>query len=182
MKTIRLALAAVAFLFLFSGCEKFNEKRFSTTVYLDFEINKSDTDPVIVDFDDDLTALSNEDLEEVKDKIKSYELVSITYKIWEFYGASDAATFNGSLGIGNVNMTTPGVSYTFNDISLKAGNDNPDQVLMQFNSQEIDKIQQYFLDTDGLRLFLDGNVSEVPVHFKVAVTVNIDAIAEVKEK
>ena len=40
---------------------------------------------------------------------------------------------------------------------------------------------QYFLDTDGLRFFLDGSVSEVPVHFKVALTVNIDAIAEVKD-
>lgn len=181
MKTLRFALAAFVLVFLFSGCDKFSEKRFSSTVYLDFEINKLDTDPVIVDFEDILSALTNEELEKVKDKIKSYELVSITYKIWEFYGASDGATFTGNMGIGNVNMAAPGVNYAFNDISLKAGNDNPNQVLMQFNSQEIDKIQQYFLDTDGLRFFLDGNVSEVPVHFKVALTVNIDAIAEVKD-
>lgn len=180
MKTIRIIAVLLALIPFLSGCDKFNDKRFSTTIPLSFRVEKSDSDPVVVDMDSTLTALINSSLNDVKDNIKSYEFVSITYKVWEYAGAA-GNVFDGSLGFGNVNMTAPGVNYEFNDISLEASNSNPNQTFMSFNSQDIDKIQQYFLDTNGLRLWLDGSVSDVPVTFVVAITVNIDAIAEVKD-
>lgn len=164
---------------LFSGCDKLKEKRFSTTIPLVFEIDKAEGGELVVNMEDELTALINEELNEVKESIQSYELVSIKYKIWEFWGVEET-TFNASLGIGNKNSTSPGLTYAFNDISIKAGSENPSQVTMNFNSQSIERIQQYFLDTDGLKLYLTGSTSHAPIHFKLAVEVNIDAIAEVE--
>jgi hypothetical protein len=167
--------------FLFSGCDKFNDERFSTTIIKDFEVNITDNGGAIdISLDSTLTAMINDELEAVKDDIEKYELVQIKYKIWEYIG-DPAATFVGSLGIGNINSTMPGVSYEFNDISLKSGNDDPNSVLMSFNSSEIDKIEQYFLDTNGLKIFLEGNVSHVPVSFILQVVVDVDAIANVKK-
>lgn len=165
---------------LLTGCEKFNEKRFSTTIPFDFEIDIAEDGELTVDMNGEITALINEELEKVKDEIKNYELVSITYKIWEFYGASPN-TFNGSLGFGNANSLEAGVIYAYNDIDLQSGNDNPNQVNMNLNSQDVSRIQQYFMDTNGLRLYLTGGVTSKPVHFKLQVIVNIDAIAEVKK-
>jgi hypothetical protein len=180
MKSISISSLAIALLFLFSGCDKLKDKRFSTTIPIVFEIDKPEGGELVVDLDDDITAMINEELNQVKEQIKSYELVSVEYKIWEFWGVEET-TFNGMLGIGNVNSTTPGVEYSFNDVSIKAGSEDPAQVTMNFNSQSIDKIQQYFMDTDGLRIFLNGSTSHAPIHFKLAIEINIDAIAEVEK-
>jgi hypothetical protein len=185
IKTIhmkQLSIFAIAFLLLstFSSCDKFSDKRFSTTIPIVFEIDKAEGAELVVDIEDEITSMINDELNAVKENIKSYELVSIKYKIWEYWGVEET-TFNGSLGIGNKHSTSPGVTYAFNDVSVKAGSEDPAQVTMNFNSQSIDKIQQYFLDTDGLRLFLSGSTSHAPIHFKIAVEVNIDAIAEEKK-
>jgi hypothetical protein len=180
MKHISIVCLSLLTMFLLAGCDKFKEKRFSTTIPIVFEIDKAEGADLIVNMDDEITALINEKLSEVQEEIKSYELVSIEYKIWEFWGV-EATTFSGSLGIGNANATSPGVEYAFNDISIMDGSNDPAQVTMNFNSQSIDKIQQYFLDTNGLRLFLSGQTSHAPIHFKIAIEVNIDAIAEVEK-
>jgi hypothetical protein len=48
-------------------------------------------------------------------------------------------------------------------------------------SAEVANIQQYFLDTNGMKIFLKGLVSQTPVHFKFYLQVDVDAIAEVKK-
>jgi len=180
MKHLYIVCFSLVAIFLLAGCDKFKEKRFSTTIPIVFEIDKAEGADLIVDMEDEITALINDQLNEVSEEIKSYELVSIEYKIWEFWG-TETTTFSGSLGIGNANATGPGVEYAFNDISIMDGSNDPAQVTMNFNSQSIDKIQQYFLDTNGLRLFLSGQTSHAPIHFKIAIEVNIDAIAEVEK-
>ncbi|MFN0031196.1 MAG: hypothetical protein ACKVOR_03450 [Flavobacteriales bacterium] len=180
MKTLRTILALVVLMPLLSGCDKFKEERFSTTIPITFEIDKLDTDPLVVDLDGTITALINDELNKYKEEIKRYELVSVTYKVWEYYGTA-GVVFDGSIGFGNVNMSAPGVSAQFNDIDLQTSFDNPNQTQFPFNSQDVDKIEQYFLDTNGMRLWLDGDVSDVPVHFVLAITVNVDAIAEVED-
>ncbi len=165
---------------LLTGCEKFNEKRFSTSIIHEFEIDIQTDGELTVDMNGELTSLINAELEKVKDEIKNYELVSMTYKIWDFYPVA-SNTFSGTLGIGNANSTEAGVIYAYNDIDLQAGFANANQVNMSFNSQDISRIQQYFLDTNGLKLYLTGAVSAKPVHFILQVIVNIDAIAEVKK-
>lgn len=180
MKQILWIAAIFSSLFILSGCEKFKEKRFSTTIPYDIEINLEEGETTVVDVTGQLSSMINKELEKVKDNIKSYELVSIEYKIFEFWGATPNS-FTGNIGFGNANSTAPGSSYEFSGIDLQAGNDNPNRVKMNFNSQDIAKIQQYFLDTNGLKLYLTGNTTEVPVHFVMQVVVNVDAIAEVKK-
>ena len=180
MKQISVVmLFAVATIFL-TGCDKLKEKRFSTTIPYALEVDITETGDMSVDISGEITSLINEELNKVKDEIKNYELVSITYKICEFYGVTPN-TFNGSIGFGNANSSEAGVLYAYNDIDLQAGNDNPNQVNMNLNSQDISRIQQYFMDTNGLKLYLKGDVANKPVHFKLQIIVNVDAIAEVKK-
>lgn len=178
---LNLFFATAIVAFILSGCDKFREKRYSTHVITDIECSIVDNSGTIdIELDTTLTSLINEQLAAVKDNIKSYELVSIKYKIWEYIGDA-SATFTGSLGIGNKNSTIPGVSYEFNDISLLASSDGTDHTFIALNSSEIDKIEQYFLDTDGLKLYLSGNVTHVPMSFILQIVVDIDAIAEEKK-
>jgi len=179
MKHTLWVAAIFTSLFLLLGCEKFKEKRFSSTIPYDIEIDLAEGESTTIDITGQLSSMINKELEKVKDNIKGYELVSIEYKIFEFWGATPN-TFNGSIGFGNANSTGSGTTYTFNDIDLQAGDDNPNRIKMSLNSQDIAKIQQYFLDTNGLKLYLIGNTTETPVHFIMQVVVNIDAIAEVK--
>jgi hypothetical protein len=175
-----LILSGLLCMALFTGCDKLKEKRFSTTIPLVFEIDKAEGGSLEVDLEDEITSLINDQLNEVKESIKSYEVVSIKYKIWEFWGVEET-TFNGRLGIGNKSATAPGVEYAFTDLQIKNGSENPAQVTMNFGSQDLDRIQNYFLNSNGVRIFLDGSTSHAPIHFKLAVEVNIDAIAEVNK-
>ncbi len=177
MKTLHYTLTIVASLLLFSSCDKLKEKKFSATIPLTFDISKDASAGLNFDLDSLVSALSNSDLNEHKDKIKDYDIESIKYKVWEFNG-TDAAVVNASLGLGNTNMTSPGVSVNFNDLSLKAANDNPNKTALSFNSTELDRLKQYFIDTDGLRVWLEGSVSEVPVHFKLELEINVNALVE----
>jgi len=175
------ALFLLAAIIVVSGCSKFKEKRFSTHINHAFEVNIQEDGELIINLDSTITSLINEELKEVKDEIKSYELVNIRYKIWEFWG-EEPNMFDGSIGIGNINSTSPGITLALTDVDLRAGNDNPNLVTLNLNSLDKSKVEQYFMDTDGLRLFLNGSVDQKPVHFKIQITVDIDAIAEVKKK
>ncbi len=180
MKAFRtLGLLSLVILFL-SSCSKFKEKRFSTTIPYEFEVEITDADSTFIDLSGSLTSMVNKELEKVKDKIKRYELVSITYKVWEFYGTTPN-TFTGSIGFGNANAIEPGIKYDYTGIDLQENANNPAQVKMNLNSQDISAVQQYFMDTNGLRMFFTGDVDQKPVHFVMQIVVNIDAIAEVKK-
>lgn len=180
MKTARILFLFAAVALSLSSCEKFKEKRFSTTIPYDFVVEIPADGSTVVDLSGDVTSMINAELEKVKDKIKRYELVSITYKIWEFYGATPN-TFTGKVGFGNANATEPGLLYEYNGIDLQVNSDNPDQVKMNLNSQDIANIQQYFMDTNGLKMFFSGDVDQAPCHFIMQIVVNVDAIAEVKK-
>lgn len=175
------SLFVLAAIVLASGCGKLKEKRFSTTIHHAFEVDIQQDGELTIDLNNTITSLINEELEKVKDKIKRYELVNIRYKIWEFYG-EEPNLFDGSIGIGNMNSNTPGVTINLTDVDLRAGNDNPNLVIINLNSLDKSRVEQYFMDTNGLRLFLNGSVDQKPVRFKIQVTVDIDAIAEVKKR
>jgi len=66
-------------------------------------------------------------------------------------------------------------------VSLQAINDDPEYRTLEKTEQDIDKIEQYFLDTNGLTLFLDGAVTHQPMFFKLDVWVDVKALAEVKD-
>jgi hypothetical protein len=183
MKAISFFFAIVIATVLFSSCDQFDEKRFSTTIPYTFEVSATtdNNGEATIDLNGLIDALElNANLAEVKDKIQRYELIDIKYKVFEYYD-SPATTLNGSIGFGNKNMTEAGTTFLLNDISLQSSMDNADPVKIDFVSAEVANIQQYFFDTNGMKLFLKGLVSQTPVHFKFYLQVDIDAIAEVKK-
>jgi len=174
-------LIVLAALMVTSGCDKLKEKTFHTQIHHAFEIDIQQDGELTIDLSETVTALINEELEKAKDGIKEYKLSKIQYKIWEFWGA-EPNLFDGTLGFGNLNSTTPGVSISLTDVDLRAGDSNPDRVTLNLNNVDISRVEQYFKDTNGLRLYLQGSVDQKPVHFKLQVTVEIDAVAEVEKK
>ena len=183
MKAISFFFAAVIGTVLFSSCDQFNEKRFSTTIPYTFDVSATtdNNGEATIDLNGLIDALDlNAQLKEVQDNIQRYELVAIKYKVFEYYD-SPATTFNGSIGFGNKNMTEAGTTFLLNDVSLQSSMDASEPVKIDFVSAEIANIQQYFLDTNGMKLFFKGLVSQTPVHFKLYVQVDVDAIAEVKK-
>ncbi|MFZ4785138.1 MAG: hypothetical protein ACOYLH_06630 [Flavobacteriales bacterium] len=183
MKSIYFSIALVATVFLFSGCDKMKEKRFSTTAYYTFDVSATtdNNGSATIDLSGLIDILTeNADLAKYADNIKRYELVAIKYKVFEYYN-DPATTMNGSLGFGNRNSTAAGTEFGLNDISLQASMDNTEHVKLDFENAAVEKIQQYFLDTNGLKIYLNGLVSQTPVNFKLSVQCDIDAIAEVKK-
>lgn len=184
MKRVTLLLSlSVAFIFLLNGCDKFTEKTFSTTIEVRFPVTASSETSGEMEID--LTELAdilaaNPDLAEHKDKIKSYKLVGIRYKVFEYWN-SPTTTFNGSIGFGNKEMTAPGPQYGLQNISLQASMDQADLSVMNLDQNAISQIQQFISDSDALKIFLKGTVSENPVDFKLYMQLDIDAVAEVKK-
>ncbi len=183
MKASYFFFAATISTVLFTSCDKFDEKRFSTTIPYTFEVSATtdNNGEATIDLNGLIDALElNANLKEVQDKIQRYELVAIKYKVFEYYD-SPATTLNGSIGFGNKNMTEAGTTFLLNDISLQSSMDAVEPVKIDFVNAEIANIQQYFLDTNGMKLFLKGLVSKTSVHFKFYLQVDVDAIAEVKK-
>lgn len=184
MKRATLLLSlSIAFIFLLNGCDQFKEKKFSTTIEVRFPVSASSDTPGALEID--LTQLAdvlaeNPDLAQHKDKIKSYKLVGIKYKVFEYWN-SPSTTFNGSIGFGNKEMTSPKTEFNLNNISLQASMDQTELSVMELDNVEMSQIQQYFTDSDALKIFLKGAVSENPVDFKLYMQIDIDAIAEVKK-
>jgi hypothetical protein len=181
MKTMRLSLLAFVLVTLFSSCDKFNEKSFSASFHKEFLVTVSEEDGAMtIDLEKIMSALDNSDIEKYKESIKSYELINIRYKVWEYAG-DPGATFTGNLGVGNALTDVPGVLLAMEGLSLQSSNDDPEYRQFEKTEQDIDKIEQYFLDTDGLTLFLDGTVTHQPMSFKLDIWVDVKALAEIED-
>ena len=85
MKNYILPLIALAF--AFTGCDELKEKSFDASYAknLTVDIDETSADGVF-DISEVLNALSNENLEQVQDKIKSYDIREMSYKVWEYDG------------------------------------------------------------------------------------------------
>ena len=183
MKPFSTLLIGLAFLTLFSGCEKFEDKKFSTTIEVRFPVQaQSDNNgSFVVDLSNlaDVMA-TNADLAKVKDNIKRYELVGIKYKIFEYWDSPNT-TFNGSIGFGNKDMTQPGTELLLPSFNLQESMLQTELSKMEFSSAEVAKIQQYFTDSNALKVFFKGTLSETPANFNLYLQIDIDAIAEVEK-
>jgi hypothetical protein len=183
MKSLLSLILGVAMLTLFSGCEKFQDKKFSTTIEVRFPVQaQSDNNgSFVVDLSNlaDVIA-TNEDLAKVKENIKRYELVGIKYKIFEYWDSPNT-TFNGSIGFGNKEMAEPGTEFLLPSLNLQESMTQTQLSKMEFSSAEIAKIQQYFTDSNALKIFFKGTLSETPANFNLYLQVDIDAIAEVEK-
>lgn len=183
MKSLSSLLLGLVFLTLFSGCEKFEDKKFSTTIEVRFPVQaqSDDNGSFILDLSNIADVMAtNEDLAKVKENIKRYELVGIKYKIFEYWD-SPATTFTGSIGFGNKDMTVPGTELLLTSFNLQESMAQTQLSTMEFSSAEIAKIQQYFTDSNALKVFFKGTLSETPANFNLYLQIDIDAVAEVEK-
>lgn len=183
MKSLSTLLIGLTFLFLFSGCEKFEDKKFSTTIEVRFPVQaQSDNNgSYVVDLSNLADVLAtNSDLAKLKENIKRYELVGIKYKIFEYWDSPNT-TFNGSIGFGNKEMTQPGTELLLPSFNLQESMAQTQLSKIEFSSTDVAKIQQYFIDSDALKIFFKGTLSETPANFNLYLQIDIDAIAEVEK-
>jgi uncharacterized protein YcfL len=179
---LMLSMAVIAALSL-SSCEKFSDKKFSTTIPVIIEVNapEATSEGIAIDLTNIADVLAtNADLAEVQGKIKSYELVQIKYKVYEYYNAPET-NFSGTLGFGNKNAETAMTTHALTDFNLKTSMDATDKSVISFTTDDAAKIAQYFKETNALKVFLNGNLSQGPAVFKMYLEVDIDAIAEVEK-
>jgi hypothetical protein len=177
--TAQMAISAIALLILFSGCDDLKEIKLDKTVNMEFTVDLGADDPAVLNLSEAFEFATG-DLEEYRDYIKRYEVKSLRYKVWEFYTETpgEDATLDGILGIASVSGADPGVEFTMTGLSLLASNDNPSHTEIELPAADLEKVEQYLLNSNGLKLFLNGSVSSVPVHFKLQVVADVTAIAE----
>lgn len=183
MKPLAALVFTFLFLSIFTSCEKFEDKKFSTTIEVRFPVQaQSDNNgSYVIDLSNLADVLAtNPDLAQVKENIKRYELVGIKYKIFEYWD-SPSTTFNGSLGFGNKEMTQPGTEFPLPSFNLQESMAQTQLSKMEFSSADVAKIQQYFIDSDALKIFFKGTLSETPANFNLYLQIDIDAIAEVEK-
>ncbi len=183
MKSLLSLILGVTFLLLFTGCEKFKDQKFSTTIEVRFPVQAQadNNGSFVVDLSDIADVLANnQDLAKVKDNIKRYELVGIKYKIFEYWNGPNT-TFNGSIGFGSKEMATAGTEFLIPSLNLQESMTQTELSKIEFSSAETAKIQQYFTDSDALKIFFKGTLSETPANFNLYMQIDIDAIAEVEK-
>jgi hypothetical protein len=183
MKSHLSLILGLTTLLLFSGCEKFEDQKFSTTIEVRFpvEAQSDNNGSFVVDLSNLADVLANnQDLAKVKDNIKRYELVGIKYKIFEYWNGPNT-TFTGSIGFGSKDMTTAGTEFLLPSLNLQESMTQTELSKIEFSSAEIAKIQQYFTDSDALKIFFKGTLSETPANFNLYMQIDIDAIAEVEK-
>lgn len=172
---------AVALSSLFSSCDKMSEHRFSTTLTQVFDVQMNESS---LPYSIDLTKLTdvlqaNADLASHSEDIKSFEVVKVYYKVWEYYD-DPAATFNGYIGLGDKSSTNPGTTLNFTDFLLQSSMDNAETTKLILTTTDVAAINKYLLDTKGLTLYVKGQFSATPARFKLQVSVDVDAVAEFK--
>lgn len=180
MKKLIFPLLAAASLLLLNSCEKYTEKTFSTSLSFDFDVEQlENVGAYTVDLSGLVDALAaNEDLRKNQDKIKDFKVIRIRYKVFEYYN-DPATTFTGFIGFGDKNASAPGLSYALENVSLQESMNNSEPQVMNITSNDISRLEDYFMNTKGLTLYMDGSLSQTPAKFKLNIQLDVDAVADV---
>lgn len=164
---------------LLTSCDKLKDKKFSTIIYQDFEISL-DGNTTTFSFDSVRTTLDNADLEQVKESIKSYTVKSITYKPWEVYTdeSGEQVVLNGVLGFSNGNSSAPQIEIPLQNLDLTALTNEAHQAL-NMSQADLDKLANYLLSGNELKVYFNGELSTSPAHTKFQFVIETEAVAEV---
>lgn len=180
MKTIKYLTLLLFVPILFTSCDKLSERRFSTTLIKNFEVDLTDDNDHTFSEEAILTSLDNEDLALVQEAILRYEIVAVKYKIWEFAG-TETATIEGELKITSPDDPTNAAILGLEETNLSELNSEENHREWDLSSADQDKIKSIFLEHNEVSVSGVGNVSEVPAHFVLQIVMDVDAIAEVED-
>lgn len=178
MKNYILPLIALAI--VFTGCDQLKDKNFDATYAKNLTIDIDETNgDGSFDLQEVLNALSNENLEQVQDKIKSYDIREISYKIWEYAGPAESM-LNAEMKI----ISSTGAvlfSSALDQDLLQTMNDDPSYRMIELSAEQKDAITTELLKENSVIIKAVGTVSEVPVHFVLQTVVDITATAEIED-
>ncbi len=172
MKQILFSCAAVI-LVLTAACNK-HDVRKSATLNLDFEVEANSDSSLVFERSATLNPLDNDAIAAIKEQIDRYEIRSINYSIWEFYG-NDSCRFTGKLGIQKINDPSSVVYYSYNNFAFDP---LEQKINVPLSDADVKRLEDYLISNDGLEFTLDGTLSHKPIHFIMNVELNVDAVAE----
>lgn len=183
MKKIYTLAVGLLISTMFSSCEKLTEQRFGTSFSYDFVVDMQNAEqPYTIDLTSVLDVLQkNAELAEHADHIKKFELVQVKYKVYEYYD-SPTNLFSGYIGMGSANASSADVRQEMTDFSLQSSMDATEHQVITFTAGDAKKINDYFMQTKSLKLWLNGVTTETPARFKLNLIVDVDAVAEIKVK
>lgn len=178
MKNYILPLIALAF--AFTGCDELKEKSFDASYAknLTVDVDENSGDGAF-DISEVLNALSNENLEQVQDKIKSYDIREMSYKIWEYDGPV-TSEMQGEIKILNGNGDVLFSSAIAPELLVDMNADEAYR-LIEMTDEEEKVITDALLNDNSVTVRATGTVSEVPVHFVLQMRVDVTAVAEVED-
>lgn len=178
MKNYILPLIALAI--VFTGCDKLKDKSFEASYVknLTIDIEESAGEGTF-DLQEVLNALSNENLEQVQDKIKSYDIRELSYKIWEYAGPAESMLSAEMKIISSTGTVLFSTALT--PELLQTLNEDENYRTIALTAEQEKAITTELLEENAVIIQAVGSVSEVPVHFVLQVKADISATAEIED-
>ena len=121
-----------------------------------------------------IDAKSDSDILENLEKIKEYQIESVTFTVTEYNGP-DTANLSGTLSVGNSAKT---FSADIPSLNIKLFADEVYNISL--SEEQLDELESILLASNQLKVTFSGSVSEAPLSFTLNVTVKtkvtVDAV------
>jgi len=164
--------------FLFSSCDKLKEKKFSMQHTQNFEINITETDPLTFAYSEVFSSADDEDVKEYLQYVKSYKIVQLSAKVWEYEGPA-TAQISGWLCWGK--NDSDDVCHFLDVTKMNELLTSPERVVLDYSADDLIKMESVLLQTNEITAALDGIVTEKPMKFIFQLVADIDVVVEKEE-
>ncbi|MDN5215410.1 hypothetical protein QQ020_25245 [Fulvivirgaceae bacterium BMA12] len=173
--TINMILIVCVF-----GCDLINDAKsidFDVTLEDDFEINATEEDGTEYTQQIVLDATANADVRDNLSKIEKYQINKIEYTI-SGYSGSPENLFSGSIQFSDLANNTGQFSAALSNVNLSTAAAAGTQTL-PVSENDLRELENILKNSNGLKVFMIGNFSQVPVNFtlNIKLTVKVEADA-----
>jgi hypothetical protein len=174
----RLLLLSLPLLLVFSGCGKLKEKKISIHLVNQFTVNVTEDDDLSMYYTQTINTADDPEGKKYLEHVKSYDIVRITLKVWEYDGPSGAMV-TGSFCVGK----NPGgdVCHSIENENLLALSTGPDRITLNYTQAQMDKLEAILMDNHKLVGTLEGFVTEKPMTYVVQTVADIDVVVQTKD-
>lgn len=164
--------------FLFSSCDKIKEREFSLHLVKNFEINILEDDSFTFSQTETFSASEDDDIKNSLDDIKSYKLVRLSAKIWEYEGSA-TAEISGSLCFGK--NAAGDVCHELDATKMLELITSEERVDLDYTQAQFEKLAGVLMENHQITGVLEGMVTEKPMRFIFQAVADIDVVIEVKD-
>lgn len=163
----------------FSGCDLLEDAKsidFDVTLQDDFLVNASEEDGTAYTQELILDATADPDIRDNLSKIENYSINKIEYSI-SGYSGSPENLFSGSIQFSNLTSGSGQFSASLNNINLSAASNAGSQTL-PLSDNDLRELESILKNANGLKVFLNGNFTEVPVSFSLNIKLSVKVEAD----